>query len=221
MVVPPIKTGLSRSFETTLRHRLYDQLDVVDDDNDKNAKEGKTELALNRDAFRGMTKNLHMILQDADVLVSSAEMGTLVVKRRAAAPAYLKSMSDSSSQQGYDQVEDMLGHLKHSLQSRLKVAERLTQPDSETNISIARATKDDSSAMKIIAASTMIFLPATAVSGLCGMVFFHNQNGEVVVTQDWWLFIATTGPITIILIVIWWICTQSSSEDSKPLDDWR
>lgn len=106
----------SKSVITKLRHRLYDQLDVVDDD--KNAREGKTELALNRDALRGITKNLHMISQDADVLVSSTEMGTMVVERMATAQAYLKTMSDSSSRQGHNQVEDMLNQLMHSLQSR-------------------------------------------------------------------------------------------------------
>ena len=85
----------------------------------------------------------------------------------------------------------------------MQVFNLVTQQDSETNTSIARASRDDSSAMKIIAALTMIFLPATAVSGFFGMVFFSNQNGEVVVTRDLWLFIATTIPITIILIMIW------------------
>lgn len=206
----------SKGVITKLRHRLYDQLDVVDDD--KNAEKGKTELALDRDALRGITKNLHMISQDADVLVSSTEMGTMVVERMATAHAYLKTTSEISSRQGHNQVDDMLEHLMHSLQSRKRwilgyksrkdiamnlVFNLVTQQDSETNTSIARATRADSSAMKIIAALTMIFLPATAVSGFFGMVFFDNQNGEVVVTTDWWLFIATTIPITIILIMIW------------------
>lgn len=89
-------------------------------------------------------------------------------------------------------LENLVKNFEMNSKKSMQVFNLVTQPDSETNISIARATKDDSSAMKIIAASTMIFLPATAVSGLCGMVFFHNQNGEVVVTQDWWLFVATT-----------------------------
>lgn len=208
----------SKSVITKLRHRLYDQLDVVDDD--KNAKEGKTELALDRNALKGITKNLHMISQDADVLVSSTEMGTMVVERMATAHAYLRTTSDSSSRQEHIQVEDMLGHLMYSLQSRKRwilgyksrkdiamnlVFNLVTQQDSETNTSIARATRDDSSAMKIIAALTMVFLPATAVSGFFGMAFFDNQNGVVVMAHDWWLFIATTIPITIILVAIWQI----------------
>lgn len=71
----------SKSATMKLRHRLYDQSDVVDDE--ESARKGKTELTLNRDAFRGMTKNLHMTSQYADVLVSSTDMGTMVLERMA------------------------------------------------------------------------------------------------------------------------------------------
>ena len=107
----------SKSLVTTLRLRLYKQLDIID--NDKNAKEGKkTELALDRNALRGVTENPHVISQTADVLVSSTEMGTMVVERMAVAHADLKNTSDTSSHKKYNQIEDMLSHLKHSLQSR-------------------------------------------------------------------------------------------------------
>ena len=52
----------------------------------------------------------------------------------------------------------------------MQVFDLVTLQDSKTNTSIARASREDSSAMKIIAAMTMIFLPATAVSGFFGMV---------------------------------------------------
>lgn len=79
----------------------------------------------------------------------------------------------------------------------------MTQQDSETNMAIARDTKNDSAAMKTIAALTMIFLPATAVSGFFGMAFFNGQGGVLTVTGDWWLFLAATLPITIILFMLW------------------
>ena len=106
----------SKSVVANVRYRLCDQLHVVGDD--KHAKESKTELALNRDALRGITKNLHKISQDADVLVSSTEMATMVIERMATAHAYLWVPSDSTSQQGSHQVRDMMGHLMHSLEAR-------------------------------------------------------------------------------------------------------
>lgn len=79
----------------------------------------------------------------------------------------------------------------------------MTQQDSETNMSIAQATKNDSAAMKTIAALTMIFLPATAVSSFFGMAFFNGQGGEFTVTSDWWLFLVLTIPITLVLFLVW------------------
>lgn len=70
-------------------------------------------------------------------------------------------------------------------------------------MAIAQATKNDSAAMKTIAALTMIFLPATAVSSFFGMAFFNSQNDKLTVTHDWWLFLATTLPITIVLFLTW------------------
>ena len=79
----------------------------------------------------------------------------------------------------------------------------VTQQDSETNMSIAQATKNDSAAMKTIAALTMIFLPATAVSSFFGMAFFNGQGGGFSVTSDWWLFLVSTIPITVVLFLVW------------------
>lgn len=79
----------------------------------------------------------------------------------------------------------------------------VTQQDSETNMSIAQATKNDSAAMKTIAALTMIFLPATAVSSFFGMAFFNGQGGKLTVTSDWWLFLVPTILITVGLFLVW------------------
>ena len=70
-------------------------------------------------------------------------------------------------------------------------------------MSIAQATKNDSAAMKTIAALTMIFLPATAVSSFFGMAFFNGQGGAFTVTSDWWLFLVSTIPITVVLFLVW------------------
>lgn len=79
----------------------------------------------------------------------------------------------------------------------------VTQQDSETNMSIAQATKNDSAAMKTIAALTMVFLPATAVSSFFGMAFFNGQGGYLSVTSNWWIFLATTVPMTLMLFLFW------------------
>jgi hypothetical protein len=221
----------SKPVITKLRFRLYDQLDKVDG-------YGNGTLALDRADLKALTNELHGVSQDADSLVSSAEMGSMIAKRMYSAHDTLEIIPDATLQQEYHQIDDSLGHLVESLQARRRwilsyksrkdtamnmvsrtsvsktsylpannamnqVFNLVIQQDSETNMAIAQATKNDSAAMKTIAALTMIFLPATAVSSFFGMAFFNTQNGNLTVSRDWWLFLATTLPITVVLFLIW------------------
>ena len=102
----------SRQIITKLRHRLYDALDDVD-------AYGAGDKFLDRAALRALTNELHLISQDADALLSSAGMGTMVIERMHAAHANLKTMSDDvTSLQGFTRVDDSLGHLAQTLQAR-------------------------------------------------------------------------------------------------------
>ncbi|KAL8687381.1 MAG: hypothetical protein Q9218_006427, partial [Villophora microphyllina] len=201
----------SKQIITKLRHRLYDALDNVD-------AYGKGDKSLDRVALRALTNELHLISQDADSLVSSTEMGTMVVERMSAAHKRLRKESDAALQNGFSLVEDSLEQLVQTLHARRRwllsyksrkdiamnlVFNLVTQQDSETNMSIAQATKNDRAAMKTIAALTMVFLPATAVSSFFGMAFFNGQGGSLTVTSNWWIFLITTVPITLMLFLIW------------------
>jgi len=68
---------------TKLRHRLDDALDDVD-------AYGAGDKSLDRAALRALTSELHLISQDAEALVSSAEMGTMVIERMHAAHGHLR-----------------------------------------------------------------------------------------------------------------------------------
>ncbi|KAL9582173.1 MAG: hypothetical protein Q9203_005608 [Teloschistes exilis] len=201
----------SKAIITKLRHRLYDALDNVD-------AYGKGEKSLDRVALRALTNELHLISQDADSLVSSTEMGTMVVERMSAAHRKLMQESDAALKNAFSLVGDSLEQHVQTLHARRRwllsyksrkdiamnlVFNLVTQQDSETNMSIAQATKNDSAAMKTIAALTMVFLPATAVSSFFGMAFFNGQGGSLTVTSNWWIFLATTIPMTLMLLLIW------------------
>lgn len=101
----------SKSIITKLRHRLYDALDDVD-------AYGAGEKFLDRAALRTLTNELHLISQDADSLLSSAEMGTMVIERMQSAHGHLKAMSDVTLLQGFTRVDDSLGYLAQTLQAR-------------------------------------------------------------------------------------------------------
>ncbi|MCJ1377810.1 hypothetical protein MMC17_000906 [Xylographa soralifera] len=68
--------------------------------------------------------------------------------------------------------------------------------------------RQDSAAMKTIATLTMLFLPATFVSGLFGTNFFalfpDPVNGSAFVVSDkWWILITCSLPLTLLVLSIW------------------
>ena len=200
----------AKAIITELRHRLYDQLDIVDI---------YSETPFDRSNLKELTNQLHKVSQDADSLFVSAEMGTMVIEhviraRDRALNLFPQALSDVN-------VGDSLSYIKQSLDSQKRwllsyksrkdiamnlVFNLVTQQDSETNTAIARDTKDDSASMKIIALLTMLFLPATAVSGFFGMAFFvPGPDGSFELSRMWWLFAAVTLPLTLVTLSLWWL----------------
>ena len=101
----------SKPIITKLRHRLYDALDNVD-------AYGKGDKSLDRTALRALTNELHLISQDADSLVSSSEMGTMVVEQMYTAHGHLAVIFGAQIKQRFARVDDSLGHLVQTLQAR-------------------------------------------------------------------------------------------------------
>lgn len=200
----------AKAIITELRHRLYDQLDIVD---------MYSEIPFDRSKLKELTNQLHKVSQDADSLFASAEMGTIVIEhviraRDRALNLFPQALSDVN-------VGDSLSYIKQSLDSQKRwllsyksrkdiamtlVFNLVTQQDSETNTAITRDSKDDSASMKTIALLTMLFLPATAVSGFFGMAFFvTGPDGSFDVSRMWRLFAAVTLPLTLITLSLWWL----------------
>ena len=82
----------------------------------------------------------------------------------------------------------------------------MVQKDSRSNLSVAEAAKDDSSAMRNLTLMS-IFLPGTFVSALISMSMFDWQaeSGKYVVSSRFWIYWAITVPITITLLMVWWM----------------
>lgn len=199
----------AKAIITELRHRLYDQLDIVDI---------YSETPFDRSNVKELTSQLHKVSQDADSLFASAEMGTMVIEhiiraRDRALNLFPQALSDVN-------VGDSLSYIKQSLDSQKRwllsyksrkdiamnlVFNLVTQQDSETNTAIARDTKDDNASMKIIALLTMLFLPATAVSGFFSMAFFVPKPDGSFELSRMWLFVAVTLPLTLATLSLWWL----------------
>ncbi|KAL8727233.1 MAG: hypothetical protein Q9166_006197 [cf. Caloplaca sp. 2 TL-2023] len=118
----------------------------------------------------------------------------------------------SLSRESFEQVRTLRNRIRIQL-SVSKVANLIAQNDSRTNISIADAsrriafeTRRDSDAMKTIAALTMVFLPATFVATLFGMVFFtvdSDSGSHFRVNPLWWIYLVVTIPLTLLTVGVW------------------
>ncbi|KAL8857596.1 MAG: hypothetical protein Q9178_005924 [Gyalolechia marmorata] len=120
------------------------------------------------------------------------------------------NLGASISRESLEQVRTLRNRIRIQLSV---VANLIAQNDSRTNISIADAsrriafeTRRDSDAMKTIAALTMVFLPATFVATLFGMVFFTVDSGSgsgFRVNSLWWVYLAVTIPLTMLTVGVW------------------
>lgn len=71
---------------------------------------------------------------------------------------------------------------------------------------IARASHQDSRALRIIQILSMLFLPASLVSSIFGMGFFNTSQGTdgqaiFTISQNWWLYIAISVPLTVFCLM--------------------
>ncbi|KAL8933822.1 MAG: hypothetical protein Q9216_006197 [Gyalolechia sp. 2 TL-2023] len=120
------------------------------------------------------------------------------------------SLCTSFSVERLEQVKTLRNRIRIQLSV---VANLIAQNDSRTNIAIAEAsrriafeTKRDSDAMKTIAALTMVYLPATFVATLFGMVFFSTESisaSGFQVNPLWWIYLVVTIPLTMLTVGVW------------------
>ncbi|KAI5460123.1 hypothetical protein BGZ63DRAFT_389556 [Mariannaea sp. PMI_226] len=195
-----------------LRGRLYHVLDTVS---------AYSKTPFDRRNLNAMTNELHNVSKDADSLFGSAEMGLMVAQHSLNARKRILRRSGSKTGHSFEDsnVGDALSYLIWSINSQKRyiqsykfrkdtamnlVFNLVTQQDSETSVQIARDTRNDSASMKTIAVLTMVFLPATAVSGFFGMAFFGLSNdGNFTASPFGWIFAAVTIPLTVLILLLW------------------
>lgn len=71
---------------------------------------------------------------------------------------------------------------------------------------IARASHQDSRALRVIQILSMLFLPASLVSSIFGMGFFSTSQGAdgqaiFTISGSWWLYIAISIPLTVLSLI--------------------
>ncbi|KAK4160434.1 hypothetical protein QBC43DRAFT_325516 [Cladorrhinum sp. PSN259] len=82
--------------------------------------------------------------------------------------------------------------------------------DTQTNLKIATATRQDSKSMRSIAFLTMFFLPATFLASVFSMTFFKwdASDGEKVVSPYIYIYVLLVVGITALVLGCWYIFTK-------------
>jgi hypothetical protein len=87
---------------------------------------------------------------------------------------------------------------------------------------IALESRRDSSAMKTLAAVTMVFLPGTFVASIFAMPFFDfgNSDGLRMVNPRFWIYWVVTVPLTFFTFAIWlaWFQIKTKRESRENID---
>ncbi|CAF9927216.1 MAG: hypothetical protein ALECFALPRED_003648 [Alectoria fallacina] len=109
----------------------------------------------------------------------------------------------------------------------------VNQRDAEVNLKmaaestqIARASHQDSRALRIIQILGTLFLPASLVSSIFGMGFFNTSQGTdgqaiLTISGNWWWYIAICIPLTVLCLLVmgyFSIATKLKARRNPPLD---
>ncbi|KAL7939061.1 hypothetical protein V8C35DRAFT_290078 [Trichoderma chlorosporum] len=119
-----------------------------------------------------------------------------------------------------ERIEWLLNNMEHALimdgmKERMEAQQTvifnlIAQADSLINVSLAKdsremavSSKQDSSAMKIIALLTTFFLPGTFIASFFAMPLFDWSEPSIgqVANHHFWIYWAVTGPLTFLIMV--------------------
>ncbi|KAK9791968.1 hypothetical protein SCARD494_07375 [Seiridium cardinale] len=187
-------------------------------------------------AFLALSRQIHQISTDYDILTSSIEHLKAQVawfgKQSEARVADHIEDAQSAMEDIFENLEKevkLIGVYTRLYLERSKIGvdecyAMINQRDSELNIQIAQASNQDNRSLRIIQILSMIFLPGSLVSSVFGMGFFStspsDEGGEAVfaASSRWWLYFAVSVPLTIIVMVI--MLYYQWRDGNQAEDDW-
>ncbi|KAF2462653.1 uncharacterized protein BDR25DRAFT_274255 [Lindgomyces ingoldianus] len=171
-----------------------------------------------RSKLKQLTKELQIVSQNADSHIANAEVFLFTVRGiRDIATRLHVSEQGQIRQRTLDILDFVIRSMekqqmwflnyKGRKDSTMRLVFNLvTQQDALNNIELAADMKKDSTSMAAIASLTMVFLPGTFTASVLSAGIFQStpSMSSFKVTGLWWLWVATTFPITIITVLCWW-----------------
>ncbi|EXJ53360.1 uncharacterized protein A1O5_13400 [Cladophialophora psammophila CBS 110553] len=215
----------AKDYVAIVKDRLMGQINKVDDYNE--AKHNYTEDPKDlqrfwrdkgRNLLEAITEQLHLVSQTIDSGMANTDMSiklTDIIKSAFDSSPLAKSPQESV----VAETAELLEYLSHSWNCEMNwlrtykarkdttmnfVFNAVTQQDSAINIDMARKMSRDSSSMHAITILTMIFLPATFVSGVFNSGILTSEKYEGYVRSPlFWPYIWTVIPFTVFVLTLW------------------
>ena len=121
-------------------------------------------------------------------------------------------------------IESKIIYTRTSVQGQIQTIYTLiTQRESRSQVELGKITRRlaelsqrDSTHMRIIAAATLVFLPATFVATFFSTSFFNFQPGGSNHISPWiWLYCLLTTILTALTLFLWWHAMRSEKKKTK------
>ncbi|KAI9692698.1 MAG: hypothetical protein M1820_009449 [Bogoriella megaspora] len=107
------------------------------------------------------------------------------------------------------------------LQNEISLAFHLAaQRDSQIQVQIGKEANKEAASMRTIAVVTLTILPATFISSLFSMSFFHFEpaqgavSASFTVSEKFWMYWAIAAPLTIAALALWTFWGTNSSRET-------
>lgn len=86
---------------------------------------------------------------------------------------------------------------------------------------LAQKSTQDAAAVKVLTILTLIYLPATVVSNFFSTSFVNSvptsgESAHIVISSDWWIFIAVSVPLTMLTLYIWYVWMRIQAYGTRP-----
>ena len=108
-------------------------------------------------------------------------------------------------------LQELSKESKKESENLRKLNERMHQ--------LAEKNSEDSATVTVLAVLTLIYLPVTVVSNFFSTSFVGTaaSNNEIFVTQDWWILLATSLPLTIVTLYVWHVWSGIRRTGTYPI----
>ena len=102
--------------------------------------------------------------------------------------------------------------------------QELAKESGQENEQMRRLTQksaQDAAAVKVLTILTLIYLPTTVVSNFFSTSFVNSEpasgeNAHIVISSDWWIFVAASVPLTMLTLYIWLVWMRIQAHGIRP-----